>query len=117
MSAIGRNPPWRPITQKSKHREHPEALQRARRLGMHQNPGLQSGVGSSQKTRRPKSQGKQRLATSGRMADGSILLDNSLLSRRGKSSGEHCSVMILNPMVGNTLGSQGHSKKESTSHK
>jgi hypothetical protein len=37
----------------------------------------------------------------------SCLLENSLLSRRGKSSGEHCSVMIRNPMAGNTPGSQG----------
>ena len=43
------------------------------------------------------------LAKLGAKADADSLIDNSSLSRRGKSSGELSSVMIPSPMTGNTL--------------
>jgi hypothetical protein len=50
---------------------------------------------------------KQRLANRGENTDRWMLLDHSLLSRRGRSSVEQRSVMIRNPVVGNTLESLG----------
>ena len=45
--------------------------------------------------------------------DRASLLEYSLLSRCGKSPGELCSVMILNPMVGDNFGAQSRSYRTS----